>query len=517
MNTLTIAPRPQGHSASGRMTPVVVVAAAIMVLLPYGLLLHALPITRDSGVFMYTGMLMNSGGSPYVDSWDHKGPLLYLFNALGFFLARGARGIVLLEGVVLFAALVASMHLWQRLVATRLVLVTAALFMLTYCVLFELGNLSETWLIPFTLITYSLAAAYCCEESVVEADRLLVWLCIGIGVSMAVALLTRPNNGLGLAWLACWLLGWGTRKRVLALALMAIAFVAIVLPVLFWLGSEGAWSEFVEQYLGYSLAYAQGADLKLRVLSAYLLLRVILLSPLGLGVVLLCALAWYAGTPRGGTGRRRACCWLMFAIFVVELLSQKLSGRSYLHYMLLATAPLAVMSVVLLGMLERSQRRVFDLRRNGAWALALLPAALIVMIPSGQALLAVLKQGTRIPGTPQNQLVERILQSTASSDLVLIHGADTWLLAATGRRAPSSITYHYPAMEGFSDTYQKYLSDTTSRKPLYIIEAPEGCGLTLSVCAGRPELFSGLRSFLAANYTSEGDLQGYRFWRLQGG
>ena len=36
----------------------------------------------DAGVFNYVGMVIQHGGMPYVDVFDHKGPLIYLINAL---------------------------------------------------------------------------------------------------------------------------------------------------------------------------------------------------------------------------------------------------------------------------------------------------------------------------------------------------------------------------------------------------------------------------------------------------
>lgn len=43
--------------------------------------------TVDSGVFIYMGRVILNGGMPYRDAFDHKGPLLYLINALGIWLS----------------------------------------------------------------------------------------------------------------------------------------------------------------------------------------------------------------------------------------------------------------------------------------------------------------------------------------------------------------------------------------------------------------------------------------------
>lgn len=52
----------------------------------------------DSSVFEYIGIVIQHGGVPYVDTFDHKGPLLYLINWMGLELA-GCRGILIFEAI----------------------------------------------------------------------------------------------------------------------------------------------------------------------------------------------------------------------------------------------------------------------------------------------------------------------------------------------------------------------------------------------------------------------------------
>jgi hypothetical protein len=59
---------------------------------------------RDSGVYLYVDA-HPSGDTPYVDVWDHKGPLIYFINALGVSIDPGGeKGIWLLEAIALFAS-----------------------------------------------------------------------------------------------------------------------------------------------------------------------------------------------------------------------------------------------------------------------------------------------------------------------------------------------------------------------------------------------------------------------------
>ncbi|MDM0103610.1 hypothetical protein QTH97_01600 [Variovorax sp. J22R24] len=489
--------------------------AAVLVLVPYGLLLRTLPIGRDSGVFVYTGMIMNSGGIPYVDSWDHKGPLLYIVNALGYLLTGSVKGTVLLEGLLLFGGLAVSMSLWRRLLPTFAVLLAATLFVLTYCATFELGNLTESWLIPFILVTYSLAFVYLCDETVSNRLGLLDWLCISLGVAMAVAMLTRLNNGMGLGLLALYLVVFGTRHRLRSIVLMGVSYAVIALPVLFWLYQKGAMSAFVDQYWSFNFAYSRGASLMARVVSVYTLSQAVFLSPLGLGCLLMGGAVFLSNT-QVPKGKKNSFHWLMFTIFCVELLSQMASGRGYLHYASLATPALVLVLVGLLNLGSGPGGFLSGVRKNAKWAVLVVPAFVVALAPPAFALLASLKQGTGVAGSPASELVDYLQANTKPSDLVLVHGAETWLLAAAGRRSATSITYYYPALYGFKDTYAKYQADALGNKPLYIVEAPDSCGLSRSKCDGQPELFGELRAFLLKDYVQVRDLHGYKFWRYRG-
>ena len=60
---------------------------------------------RDNGVFLYGGQQILQGKVPYLDFWDHKGPLIHYINALGLFLGGGSRwGVWGVEFLFLFFA-----------------------------------------------------------------------------------------------------------------------------------------------------------------------------------------------------------------------------------------------------------------------------------------------------------------------------------------------------------------------------------------------------------------------------
>ncbi len=148
-------------------------------------------------MFAYTGMVVSRGGMPYVDSWDHKGPLLAVIEAAAWQIGGGIVGAPILEGVVLTAGLGVSGLIWARLLgngAAAVVLLTGV----TYLAVFEGGNFTETWLFPFQLVAYSLAAHVALTHGRAASARIVVVGGLVLGVALSVGLFTRMNNVAGL-------------------------------------------------------------------------------------------------------------------------------------------------------------------------------------------------------------------------------------------------------------------------------------------------------------------------------
>ena len=58
--------------------------------------LYAISWGHDSAVFQSIGKGWSKGYIPYLDSFDHKGPLLFALNALGYIIG-GKNGLFILQ------------------------------------------------------------------------------------------------------------------------------------------------------------------------------------------------------------------------------------------------------------------------------------------------------------------------------------------------------------------------------------------------------------------------------------
>lgn len=507
-------PPSRGNDMTKKTSKHYFLTAAVLALVPYALMSAALRVHTDSGVFMYTGSIIADGGMPYTDSWDHKGPLLYLFNALGYYLSGGPRGVIALEGVCIFIALFISMRLWSTVVSPSHSMVIAALFMGTFYSTFEGGNYTESWLMPFLLLTYSIGFVNLNETKENNETKLNVLFSIMLGVSLAVAILTRPNNGMGLLLLALIAFFLSKGRRIQLSIISSISFLAVFVPVLLWIELNGAFANFLDQYVIYNFAYSSGATLRERYYSAHQLLEAIFFSPLAL--VSLCVSMYGLLAANGSPGNRRLILPIVFtSIFFTDVASQLISGRGYPHYISLSSSALALVLVSILPIANLKSLSCENLVLKLSAGAVFMVVFILTLIRPMHGAFGALNSGVAINGSSTNTLASYLSSRTTSSDLILVHGAGTWLLAVTDRRSPTTITYFNPTRWNFNGTYVKYENEVLSSPPLYIVEAPGGCGLIREVCPDKIQKYERIARLVDEKYYKEAELNDHVFWRLK--
>ncbi|KTR96074.1 hypothetical protein NS220_03795 [Microbacterium testaceum] len=479
-------------------------------------------LTRDSGVFLYTGMVVSRGGMPYVDSWDHKGPLLAAIEAVAWKLSGGIVGAPILEGVALFVGLAVAGVLWSRLIgdaAAPAVLVAGV----TYLGVFEGGNFTETWLFPVQLVAYSAAAVLALRSGREASARAAASVGLLLGLALATGLFTRMNNVVGLV-LVVAVGAVFLRRRLLFLAAVAAVVVAAGTALALWLWTGDALRAGIDQYVRYNLFYSGGTTTSDRV-AAFGTLAQLLVSGAVVVAVLVLAGAWLGRGRRADAteGTPTFVAAVFFAVGGLDALSQMVSGRPYPHYLVVAIAGFAVAGVVLASRLlplrawptVRSERL-----RSLPRAVVAGGAVLLVLAGSSANALqwarTAIGSGAFVAGSYQAQLVDRVVAETNPDDRVLVHGAETWILAASERLSPTSITYSLPVEQGYGGLPAQYLADLTSFPPALIVESPESCGISIE-CPSDKANFEGLAPFVASSYELEGDIVGFRFWRRNAG
>lgn len=192
----------------------------------------------DSSVFRTIAMMMDRGYMPYVDSFDHKGPFLYILEYIGYKLSP-TNGIWFIELISLTATL-SILYRVARLFTNKLTsFVITLLALTTLNRYFQGGNYTEEFALPFISISLFIFIDYFANSTI---NKLRLTIC---GLSFAIIIMLRPNMiAVWIAFITIIFFKLLFQKEYKNLSYYIIWFIIgaliIALPIFFWLASNQA-------------------------------------------------------------------------------------------------------------------------------------------------------------------------------------------------------------------------------------------------------------------------------------
>ena len=274
----------------------------------------------DSSVFRTIAMMMNRGYMPYRDTFDHKGPLIYLLNWIGLKISY-YRGILIIECIFLFFTFIFIYKIirmfCRRWMSYGMMLVIAAALYPQ----FDGGNKTEEYAMLFIAVSLFFYTKYFLYNNILFGQVILCGACFG-----AVCLL-RPNM------VAVWavfsiavLIKCICEKRYKEIGKFLLLFLAgtaiVLIPMVLWLCGEGAFADCINDYILFNLRYFEtGVQQKGAQVNAIISF---LSAPL-----ILCMMVTVTYLLKGN----RDYLTFGYAVcFVVSLFAMTISGRSFVHY-----------------------------------------------------------------------------------------------------------------------------------------------------------------------------------------
>jgi 4-amino-4-deoxy-L-arabinose transferase-like glycosyltransferase len=416
----------------------------------------------DSGVFQYVGYVMHKGMMPYRDTFDHKGPVIYIINWLGQCISS-AWGIWVIE-VFFLTVTFWLFYRIARICAGRLysyatVLICASL-LFDY---FDKGNLVEEYALPFLTCALFIFLDYFIREKI-TVSRLL--LC---GCSFGVVLLLRPNM------IAIWVVfciavfvkeaknrGWNHIGKFLMFFLLGAC--VILIPVLAWLAAGGALSDFWSDYVVFNKIYSAagtGTSVwgdRLRALIIFVNNPVCLLAA---GIMLF----WV------GVGRKRVdvvnvLCLLCSLIFVT------IAGRVYGHYgmVLMPLYVYPVASVEQIGQLLTGNSKKAKMLSYLAACVFLVSAVLPdMLLTCYQISIKVEERNSEHRSAAVLAISQMIDERTDESDVITVYGNWDLIYTTANRVSASKYSYQYPIGDVMPEIKQAYFEELEQSLPKIIV------------------------------------------------
>ena len=295
--------------------------------------------TTDSAVFVYLGQRLREGAIPYLEIFDHKGPMLYAIEWLGLTVGNGNLiGIWVLEVIFMFASLyfmyrTARLFTDSEVVSVSAVVLGSELFINA----FGRGNLSEEYALPF--IAYSLyvflkfirtsvftypevGITGACFGSIllIRANMISVW--VSWMPIILILLMTDPSRKM-------------TQKICTILKLIAsfaAGIILVMIPFICWYSAHHALKAMIDTYLGYNSQYMGGNPESLSSIGSVIrtFSHMEILTTFIFSIYLVAVAEWSYYNLKN---RRMLVCWGNVLYLVVTTYLISISGRNYSHYL----------------------------------------------------------------------------------------------------------------------------------------------------------------------------------------
>lgn len=209
--------------------------------------------TTDSSVFKTMAMMMEKGYMPYKDSFDHKGPYIYILNWLGNRISS-YRGVWVIEFITIFLSMVA-LYKTARLCCNKVFsCITVFVSLSLLFGYFQGGNLAEEYAVPLIAISQFIFLDYLINDRVSKFRLMLCGFCFG-----AICLLRINMGSVWVAFGATIFILCFVRKQYSRLKEFTIFFLLgvclIAIPIFVWLGANGALADFWENYIVFNREY----------------------------------------------------------------------------------------------------------------------------------------------------------------------------------------------------------------------------------------------------------------------
>lgn len=419
---------------------------------------------RDSAVFQYAGSRMLSGQIPYVDFWDHKGPFIFIVNAIGAFIsANQPFGVWLVEFILLAAALIIGERLGKNILSPKYGVAAACLCVVGLAITYK-GNLPEEYGILLQFIIMYLFW--------IDLNKPRFIYLVLIGLLTGVSFLFRPNNigmtvAVGMTVIAKPILlreRPDFRKIISNLSGLFIGIVVFGGATVLVMYVNHTLTDYIQASILFNVAYADNGVLNRFKTALFGILVLNLLFVYGYFGIRY-ALQRYSDI----TPIQKQFFFFVCAGLLIEIALQSLSGRLYLHYYSPWLPYLCLLGALGLMSFERIKIPL-GIRNITNIVMALMAAQFL--FNSVYQYARVLSPTARAEFFAAHTVVDEIQTNTSLQDTILVWGSESYIYTLSDRIAPTRFFYQYPLIANTamdSIWTQQFFQEIQNKRPRFII------------------------------------------------
>ena len=413
----------------------------------------------DIYVFQYIGRVILNGGMPYRDTFDHKGPLLYVLNALGLFIS-GKYGMWLIEFILLavfFFFIYKTARLWVSIPGSILTLIIVSALLYKY---FTGGKFQEEFALPFICISLYIYSDYFLNDRI---SRFRLIIC---GLSFGAVCLLRPNMaGLWIVMSIGVLISCIKAKehaRILRFLLyFMLGFLLIVLPFSIWLAANGAWKDFIADYLGYNRLYTVVAEEAQPLTNKIRVIIFLIKDPVMIYSFAVLLYAYYRN--------RTALELCLIFYFVISLVLLSLSGRSFAHYEMIMLPTVIYPLAFTFRAIRNGSRQESMLCDAAAFYFVLIVAAHSWINGLDNAVISFQQRKAVFKGGEYEKVIDLVVDNTAKDDEIVVCGNADIIYNMSDRYSATRYSYQNGVCKLDPERREEFYQTVASKKPPVII------------------------------------------------
>ena len=486
------------------------------------------PMGRDQGIFAVVADTILAGGTPYIDAWEVKGPLVYYLSALAqWVFGPNQWGIRALD---LFFLCIAMVFLWRILrqitdafTANVGVLVYVSNYY-GYCSFWSTSQPDEWVGMLFLISFYMILMDKGRSNTALFIHGMIIAIATQIKLPYIVFLLP-----VGLYYLVTS--GGNYRMIAVRMASFLGGFVVVISLTIAWLYHLGALGEFIEMQFGFNPSiYVFMHKRPLYMVPVYLLKFLVKTNGIFI-LVFIGTLLW------GGQSKRfRNFIYLFFAVAILIVIIQ---NKFYPYHWIVAFGPMVIIfSVGFKRLIE------YKLPQGGTRYLKAIAMSMVVIIVLLNAMNMRLHNnvqamvdkpfwerqsdtylGTFINGDFSSLAITRtgeyLKEHTGTNDKVLVWGLDPLVNYISRTLPPTRFIFNYPLVLSKGTKYyapyrQEFLQSMSQDRPKFIVIVDNDTNnLMKKTSVENLKEFKEFEDFIKEHYMFEKIIEDYEIWRLK--
>lgn len=154
-------------------------------------------IEGDSATFQTIGKYWVQGKIPYIDLWDHKGPIIFFINALGYWMTDSKVGVCLIQVIALIITEFFAYKIYRSEFSKKYAIALTIVTVLALSLNYSEGNGTEEYALPLLMVSYYCMLRWCDAVQNKQMEHQPKWAIL-YGACFSFCLLTRVTNAVGI-------------------------------------------------------------------------------------------------------------------------------------------------------------------------------------------------------------------------------------------------------------------------------------------------------------------------------